>query len=148
MRSNEMPEVRNLNGEGLKKGGLKMKIAVSSTGPGLDAQISPVFGRCPWFVIVEVKDKEIKSSKDLQNTAAVRPGGAGITAAQIVANEKVDVVITSNIGPRAFDVMRQLGIKIFIAGPGTVREVVQRYLKGELQEMSAPTGPGFGPRWL
>jgi len=125
-----------------------MKIAVSSTGAGLHSPVSPIFGRCPYFVVVEVEGKEIKGSKDVPNTAAGQPGGAGMTAAQIVGNEKAEVVITSNMGPRAFDVMQQLGIKVFLATAGTVKEVVQQYLDGKLQEMTAATGPmgrGFGP---
>ena len=125
-----------------------MKIAVSSNGKGLDAQASPVFGRCPYFVIVEAEGMEIKGIKDVPNTAAGQTGGAGITAAQLVGNEKVEAVITSNMGPRAFDVMQQLGIKVFRAGEGTVKEVVQQCLDGKLEEMAAATGPmggGFGP---
>jgi len=30
-----------------------MRIAVTSTGPSLDAAVDPRFGRCAWFVLVE-----------------------------------------------------------------------------------------------
>lgn len=121
-----------------------MKIAVSSTGKGLDSPISPVFGRCAYFVVVETEGKEIKGSKDVPNTAAGQTGGAGITAAQLVGNEGVDAVITSNMGPRAFGVMEQLGIKVFHASEGTVREVVQQHLEGKLKQISSATGPMGG----
>ena len=124
-----------------------MKIAVASTGEGLDSQISMIFGRCPQFVIVEIEGKEIKDSKTIQNTAVGQMGGAGITAAQIVGNEKVEVVITGAMGPRAFDVMNQLGIKVFSAVPGTVRDNVQQFIDGKLKELTTP-GPmyrGMGP---
>lgn len=124
-----------------------MKIAVSSMeDKGLESQLSPMFGRCPYFVIVEVEGKEIKNSKTIQNTAAAQFGGAGITAAQLVANENVDVVISGAIGPRAFQVFQQLGIKAFRGIPGTVKQNVEAYLEGKLQEITipGPLGRGFG----
>lgn len=117
-----------------------MKIAVSSTGPGLESQVDVRFGRCPYFVIVEIEDKEIKGSEDLQNTATAQMGGAGISAAQLVADKGAKAIITGNMGPRAFTVFQQLGIDIY-QGSGTVKEVVEKFIKGELKKMDEATGP-------
>lgn len=117
-----------------------MKIAVSSTGPGMNSQVDFRFGRCPYFVIVEVENKEIKNSEDVENTSKDQLGGAGITAAQAVADKGVNAVITGNLGPRAFTVFEQIGIEVY-QGSGTVNEVVEKYLKGELESLSGPTGP-------
>ncbi len=123
-----------------------MRIAVSAAeDKGLDSQLSLAFGRAPYFVIVEIEDKKIKSSKTIQNTAAQQFGGAGITAAQLVANERVSVVISGAVGPRAFQVFQQLGIKPVRGIPGTVRENVEAYIEGKLQEITVP-GP-FGGRF-
>lgn len=123
-----------------------MKIAVSATADNLDAMVDPRFGRCAYFMILEVKNKKIKDSEAIQNTGAQARGGAGISAAQLVANKGVQVVISGNMGPNAFGVLSQNDIKI-VTGVGgiTVKEAVQRYLNGELKETSAPTTPGFGP---
>lgn len=120
-----------------------MKIAVSATGKGLDSQVDVRFGRCPNFVVVETEGKSIKGSKYVENRAAGQMGGAGMTSAQIVGDEGVEAVITVNMGPRAFQVFQQLGIKVY-QGSGTVREAVEKLLKGELKEMGAATGPMFG----
>ena len=119
-----------------------MKIAVSSTGPGLESQVDIRFGRCPYFVIVEVEDKGIKGSEDLQNTATSQMGGAGISAAQLVANKGIKAIITGNMGPRAFTVFQQLGIDIY-QGSGTVKEAVEKFIKGELKKIGEATGPMF-----
>jgi len=53
-----------------------MKIAVSSTGQDLNSQISPVFGRCAFFVIADVENNKIKNSKAVENKAIMQAGGA------------------------------------------------------------------------
>lgn len=117
-----------------------MKIAISSTGKNLESEIDARFGRCPYFLIVEIDDKKIKSVKAVDNTAAGQMGGAGITAAEIIANEKASAVITTNLGPRAFSVFDQFKIKVY-QGQGKIKDVVQKFIKGELTEITNSTGP-------
>ncbi|MBU3941604.1 MAG: NifB/NifX family molybdenum-iron cluster-binding protein, partial [Nanoarchaeota archaeon] len=90
-----------------------MRIAISSTGPGLDSQLSPLFGRCAFFVIVDIENSEIKNDKTIENKAVMQAGGAGIMAAQTIGNENVNAVISNAIGPRAFDVLQQLNIDVY-----------------------------------
>jgi len=118
-----------------------MKIAISSAGRGIESEIDVRFGRCPYFVIVEIENNKIKNEKTIENTAA-QGMSAGITAAQIVANEGVSAVITKNMGPRAYNVMQQLGIKVYIAS-GKIKEAVQKFIEGKLEEMKVATGPRF-----
>jgi predicted Fe-Mo cluster-binding NifX family protein len=127
-----------------------MKIAVSATAGSLDALVDPRFGRCAYFVIVEVEKNEIKKAEAIQNPAMAAMGGAGIQAAQLITSKGAEVLITGNIGPNAFSVLSGTGIKIVTGVFGiSVREAVQRYLRGEIKETKPPTvlgfGPGFGP---
>ena len=117
-----------------------MKIAISSTGKNLESEVDARLGRCPYFLIVDIEDKKIKQTKAIENLAAGQAGGAGITAAQIVANEKVEAIISVNLGPRAYDVFNQLDIKIY-QGQGKVKEVIQQFIDGKLKQISEPTGP-------
>jgi len=121
-----------------------MKVAVSSSGPGLNSQASPIFGRCPYFVIVEIVGKEIKGHVDIQNQAMMQAGGAGIMAAQTVGNQGVKAVISGAVGPRAFAVLQQLGIEMHAGIAGTVRQNVEQFMAGKLQPISAPGPMGFG----
>jgi predicted Fe-Mo cluster-binding NifX family protein len=121
-----------------------MKIAISSTGKDLNSQISPVFGRCAFFVIVNVENNKIKDSKSIENKAVMQAGGAGIMAAQAVANEKVNAVISNSVGPRAFDVLNQLSIDVYKAQGNTVKEAVDLFIQGKLQKINAPGGMGIG----
>jgi len=121
-----------------------MKICVCSTGSNLDSQVSPVFGRCPYFLIVDSETKEFKS---ISNLAGQADRGAGVAAGQLVASEKTVAVICGNFGPNALSVLQMSGIKIY---PGifglTVRQTIDKYNKGELKEIKIPSAPGrFGP---
>lgn len=64
-----------------------MKIVVSATGNSLDAMVAPVFGRCAYFIIVEAEGGEMKSYEGIENPGAKAMSGAGIQAAQIIANK-------------------------------------------------------------
>ncbi len=116
-----------------------MKIAISSTGKDLESEVDARFGRCPYFLIAEIENKELKNAKAIENTAATQMGGAGITAAEIVANEKVNAVITVNMGPRAFSVFEQFEIKIY-QGQGKIKDVVQEFIDGKLAQITDSTG--------
>ena len=76
-----------------------MKICVSSTANNLDAQLDPRFGRCPYLLIVDTETMQFEA---IPNLAAGTSGGAGIQAAQTIANKGAKVVITGNVGPNAF----------------------------------------------
>jgi len=115
-----------------------MKIAVSSTGETLEDKIDARFGRCAYFLIVEIENKKIKNVKTVENTAKAQMGGAGITAGEIVANEKIDAVITINLGPRAFSVFEQFKIKIY-QGRGKIKNAVQDFIDNKLTELTNAT---------
>ena len=100
----------------------------------------------------QVESNKIKSSETHINTAASGFRGVGVQAAQFVANQKVDVVITGNIGPHASMILSQLGIKVIVGWIGMkVKDVIEKFLKGETPpEVPRGFGRGYGrmgPRW-
>jgi len=112
-----------------------MKVAVSATQPGLDAEIDPRFGRCQHFIIV---DPETMQFEAVENSSAMATGGAGISAAQMIAGKGVEAVLTGNCGPNAYQVLSAAGIKVITGVSGKVREAVQSYKSGQLQPGSSP----------
>ena len=112
-----------------------MKIGISSTGEDLNAQVDRRFGRCSYFLIVDTDTMHFES---ISNASAMASGGAGIQAAQSVAKVGVEVVVTGNMGPNAFQTLSAAGIRVFTGANGTVKEVVEKYKKGELKEAAAP----------
>lgn len=113
-----------------------MKLAVSSKGKDFDSEVDPRFGRCPYFLVV---DTETMNFEALSNESAMASGGAGIQAAQDVAKAGVDVVLTGNIGPNAFQTLKAAEIKVITGVIGTVRETVEKYKSTGLEETKIST---------
>lgn len=118
------------------------KIAISTVAGGLEDTICPTFGRCATFTVVEVEEKEIKKTETIPNPGAQMGMGAGISAAQAVINAGATTVISGNLGPNALNVIVQAGIKAYTSMGMSVKDAVQAYLDGKLQETTSPTVPG------
>ena len=112
-----------------------MKIAVSSIGKNLTDNVSEVFARCPYFIIAEIENQEIKKFEAIKNESENQMGGAGISAARLMAQKNINTVITKNAGPRALDVLKQFNIGIYY-GDGTIKEVLQEFIDGKLEKMN------------
>ena len=117
-----------------------MKVAISSTDKTLESEVDARFGRCNYFLIVEIEDKKIKSTRAIENTAKTQSGGAGITAGELVANQKVDAIITTNLGPIAYSIFSQFGIKVY-QGQVDIKNAVQDFIDGKLKELTNASGP-------
>jgi predicted Fe-Mo cluster-binding NifX family protein len=111
---------------------MKLKIAISSTGKNIEDNVSDVFGRCPYFVIAEIENREIKRTEIIENKSTGQMSGAGISAAQLMAGKNVNAVITGNVGPRALDALEQFDIKVY-SGSGAIKEVLQEFMDGKLK---------------
>ena len=125
-----------------------MKIAVSSSGTSVESDVDPRFGRCPYYIIY---DTENDNFKHVENESRQAMGGAGIQAAQFIANMNIEAVITGNVGPNAYRVLSAASIKIYSGVTGTVKDAIERFKKGEFKKTTGPDvqskfgmGPGMG----
>jgi len=108
-----------------------MKIAISSTGDNLESNVDMRFGRCRYFILIDSESMEFKA---LSNESIMESGGAGIKAAETIANQNVNIVLTGNIGPNAYSTLKAAGIKIFTGAEGTIKEAMNKYKNNELKE--------------
>jgi predicted Fe-Mo cluster-binding NifX family protein len=118
-----------------------MKVVVSAVQEGLDVEVSPVFGRCPVYVFVDSDTMEFEA---VPNPAMSAAGGAGIQAAQFAVSKGAQAVLTGNVGPNAFNVLRQAGVAIYPVSGRTVRQGVEALISGQLQPVSAATSGMHG----
>jgi predicted Fe-Mo cluster-binding NifX family protein len=115
-----------------------MKVVVSATGDDLDAAVSSVFGRCPFYLFVDTESMEFSA---VPNPAMGASGGAGIQAAQFVVEQGAQAVLTGNVGPNAMDVLNAAGVGVYPVAHGSVREAVEAFHGESLTKVAEATVP-------
>ncbi|MDO5536918.1 MAG: DUF134 domain-containing protein [Desulfovibrionaceae bacterium] len=116
--------------------GFSGRIAVSCTGPTPDSVVAERFGRAGGFLLVDLPEM---SASYMDNAGSQASGmEAGIATVRALAEAKVSVVLGSVIGPKVFAALREAGISVCLDVSGSVRQVVDRFCKGELPFADAP----------
>ncbi len=112
----------------------KMKVVVSATDETIDSEIDSRFGRCPYFIVVEIENKEIKNVTAVKNQGQEQQQGAGISAAEQVANLKPDAIITGSLGPNAYRVLNQVAIPCYSAS-GNIKNAINDLIEQKLTRL-------------
>jgi len=107
-----------------------MRIAITSQGPLLTSRIDPRFARARYFIVYDTDSREFTAHDNDFNVNAVH--GAGLQAAQDIANLGVEAVITGNVGPKAFSALQAGNVAIHVGAIGTVKEAITAFETGEL----------------
>ncbi len=107
-----------------------MRIAIPTTGKRkLTNKVADTFSRAPHFTIVTIEDNQIKTLDVVTNPGETLDRGAGPLAARVLKENQVDVLLTSEVGPGARNILEALDIEIDLVEEGkTVKEVVAAYL--------------------
>jgi predicted Fe-Mo cluster-binding NifX family protein len=116
-----------------------MRILLPINEENMEAGICLSFGRAPFFL---VWDTEASKAIYLENPGANSSGGAGIKAAQAVADHNVEALIVPRIGKNASDVTDVAGITIYKSINDNVMENIQLMVDGKL-EVLTDIHPGF-----
>ena len=112
-----------------------MKIAVTAErNQGLESPVSYHFGRCAYYVFVDVADGKVKEATTVPNRHAEGHTPGELPA--FIKQNKVDVLLTGGMGRRAVGYFTRYGIEVVTGAQGRVGEAVQRYLAGELTGVS------------
>lgn len=117
------------------------KIAISCDEPTLDAKVDPRFGRAAGFLIV---DPDTMDFQYLDNgTSQTMAQGAGIQAAELVAQSGAKFVLTGFVGPKAFTALSAAGIQVAEKLENvTVREAIEQFKAGNVQIARQPNKQG------
>lgn len=113
-----------------------MRIIVSSDGKDLESNIDERFGRCNYFVIVDVEDSKILNVEFVDNLGANQGHGAGFKAAEQVGELKADFVITGELGPNSSSILEKLGIPSFNAS-GKIKNAIEDFIKNNLKKINS-----------
>ncbi len=125
-----------------------MKIAISSSGQDLAAQLDPRFGRCRYFLIIET---DTMSFEVFDNDNAALGGGAGIQSAQFIAAKGAKALITGHCGPNGMQSLSAAGVQVFVGQAGTVQGLVDKFKNGQLTpttEANASAHAGTGGKGM
>ena len=116
-------------------------IAITSEAPSLDSLVDPRFGRAAGFLIVDADTMEFEYVDN--GNAQTMSQGAGIQAAENVAQSGATVVLTGYVGPKAFQALSAVSIHV---GQNldnmTVRQAVERYISGDVEMATQPNRQG------
>lgn len=114
-----------------------MQIAISlQENNGSDSAVSPIFGRCPYFIFIDPQSKDFEVKENPAKSAA---GGAGIQAAQMVVDQGVDAVISGNLGPKAHAVLLSAKVPVYQCSGGKASQALEDYLAGKLPALNQPS---------
>lgn len=116
-----------------------MKLIVPAESKSLTAPVCPSFGRTPYYALI---DTESGTHEFLDNAAAASQGGAGIKAAQTLADSGAAAIITYRCGENAAQVLDAAGVKIYKARDGSVKDNIAAFKDGKLSLLTE-THPGF-----
>jgi predicted Fe-Mo cluster-binding NifX family protein len=112
-----------------------MKVAIST-----DADyVSPHFGRCPCFTIVEFKGGKILSKEIVDN-----PGHQPAFLPQFLSEKGVSCIVAGGMGRRAEALFSEKGIETLVGIGGRVDEVIDKLIKGTLEGGESVCKPGSG----
>ena len=122
-----------------------MRIALATDdNHGLDAVLSYHFGRCPYYTLVDVEDKEIKDVKSVSNPFFGSHGNPG-EVPSFIRSQGADVIIAGGMGGRAISFFREFGMETVTGASGKVKDAVEAYLGKKIQG-AEPCGEGGQPQ--
>ena len=109
-----------------------MRIAISADeSNGLDSVVSPHFGRCPYYILVDLDGKQVSQVNAVENPSygQHRPG----EVPGFIKEQGADVMLAGGMGKRAIGFFEEYGIQAVTGASGTVRHALEQYLGGALQ---------------
>ncbi len=117
-----------------------MKICITAVGNDLSSATESSFGRAPWFLIVDTNSDNVEP---VENSSVTVSQGAGIAAAQTIADKQVQALLTGRVGPKAQAALSAAGIKIYEGlAQTTVQQALEQFRQGQFKESYADGATG------
>jgi predicted Fe-Mo cluster-binding NifX family protein len=115
-----------------------MKFAISTDGE----LVSPHFGRCPSFTIVEVDSNAVVRKEVLDN-----PGHHPGYLPEFLHQKGVSSIICGGMGQHAAGLFRERGIETITGIEGKISDAIEKLLEGTLQSGESSCRPGAGKNY-
>jgi len=110
---------------------MTQRIVISTeTAEGLSAPISPHFGRCPFFTMIDVEGEEIRAVQAVANPYYPNHQPGQVPA--FIHSLGAQVMLSGGMGGRAIAFFEEYDIQVATGAADTVQSTLERYFKGEL----------------
>jgi predicted Fe-Mo cluster-binding NifX family protein len=106
---------------------------------GLDSKISAYFGRAKKFMFIELKKGEIENFYFKNNPYSETKIRAGLETSRFVVKEKIDSIITKEMGPISLHALKDDIVDIYQGTDGNIKELLDKFSKGKLKLLGGPT---------
>lgn len=100
---------------------------------GLDSEVFGHFGSAPFFVVFDTETKSIETI----NNRDLGHGHGMCSPLKALAGKTVDVIVVGGIGAGAVIQLKGIGIKVYKASKGTVRNNIGLFDSNTMSEITA-----------
>jgi predicted Fe-Mo cluster-binding NifX family protein len=119
--------------------GTSNRIAIAAMTGNINANVAPLFGQAPWFIVYDLATKQYQA---IPNPSSNDSRSYGTIATQAIQAQNVGAVVAGNFGSRAYTALIALNIKPY-AYQGTVTNAIKAYQAGQLTPVIDTTLPGY-----
>lgn len=109
-----------------------MLLLIGSDGNKLESSVAKRFGHADYFILYNTESKSFEAFENIDE-------GHNHENLQQFLEKGVEAFIVGNIGPHAFEVINTPKSKVYLAKKMSVQEAIEKFLKGELQQLTEPT---------
>ncbi|MCD6092940.1 MAG: cation diffusion facilitator family transporter [Candidatus Aenigmarchaeota archaeon] len=106
---------------------------------GLNSEISEHFSRAEYFIFVLTDNKKIKSYYFKANPFKTKKVRTGISVTHYVIKEKIDTVITKEIGEISFHALRDGLVDVYKADGKRVGDIINNFIDNKLTRLKQQT---------
>lgn len=109
-----------------------MKIAIPTDGrKGVEDTVAEHFGRCSTYTFLNEKGKILEI---IENTTR-HAGGLNLPP-RLIKNHGADILLCRDLGPRALNLCRELGVKVYVFRAERVRDIFNLWERNQSKEAS------------
>jgi len=110
-----------------------MKVALATDDDrGLDAILSHHFGRCPYYVLVDIQNNKVGEVSAVKNPAYDSHGQPG-DVPSFIKSLDAKVIISGGMGPKAIGFFEEFGIEAITGVSGMVKSIIEAYIGGQIE---------------
>jgi predicted Fe-Mo cluster-binding NifX family protein len=106
---------------------------------GLESGVNSHFRNAPYFILVDIDKGQIKTWTVRPNPGARLDKKRGITIADFLVKEKIDILLVNELGEGPFHVLRDSSVELYrLPTDSKVREVIKAFNDGKLEKLLLP----------